>query len=158
MQSSLKSTLFLLLIFTFQASFSQENSAQLHEIIEAVQDHKSYEESEFPLGLYTKEHFRREAMFASGKLKKLDAIDVSKLSPSDKISLALLKYKLQETIDVFEYKLYLNPLLSDAGFHLSLPYNVTQLADYNQVKTYLNKLNAIPEYVDQHLKLSLIHI
>ncbi len=153
MQSSLKSTLFLLLIFTFQVSFSQENSAQLHEIIEAVQDHKSYEESEFPLGLYTKEHFRREAMFASGKLKKLNAIDVPKLSPSDKISLALLKYKLQETIDVFEYKLYLNPLLSDAGFHLSLPYNVTQLANYNQVKTYLNKLNAIPEYVDQHLKL-----
>lgn len=153
MQSSLKSAFFLLLIFTFQVSFCQENSSQLHEIIEAVQDHKSYEESEFPLGLYTKEHNRRESIFAAGKLKKLNTIDVSQLSPSNKISLALLKFKLQETIDIFEYKLYLNPLLSDAGFHLSLPYNVTQLADYSQVKSYLNKLNAIPEYVDQHLKL-----
>ena len=48
---------------------------------------------------------------------------------------------------------FLNPLLSDSGFHSSLVYNVRPLYNYNQVKSYLNKLNAIPNYVDQYLPL-----
>ncbi len=153
MQSSRKLIVLLLFCTSFQLSFSQEKSEELHVIIETVQDHKSYEEKDFPLGLYTEEHYRRESLFAEEQIKKLNLLDASKMSQSDMISLKLLKYKLQETIDTFEFKLYLNPLLSDAGFHLSLPYNVTQLADYSQVKTYLNKLNAIPEFVDQHIIL-----
>ncbi|RKS55120.1 uncharacterized protein (DUF885 family) [Gillisia mitskevichiae] len=142
-----------LFFLSFQALFSQQKSEELNKIIEKVQDHKSYEIKEFPLGLYTEDHYRRQSVFASEQLKKLNLLKASEMSQTDMISLELLKYKLQETIDTFEYKLYLNPLLSDAGFHLSLPYNVTQLADYSQVKTYLNKLNAIPVYVDQHLIL-----
>ncbi|TVZ26771.1 uncharacterized protein (DUF885 family) [Gillisia sp. Hel_I_86] len=151
----LSRTLFLLLFLctTCQLNFGQERSEELNKIIEKVQDHKSYEIKEFPLGLYTEDHYRRQSLFASEQLKKLNLLNTSKMSQTDMISLDLLKYKLQETIDTFEYKLYLNPLLSDAGFHLSLPYNVTHLADYSQVKTYLNKLNSIPEYVDQHLIL-----
>ena len=153
MLSSRKLIILLLLCISFQIGFSQEKSEELNNIIEKVQDHKSYDTKEFPLGLYTEDHYRRESLFADEQLKKLNLLNASKMSQTDMISLELLKYKLQETIDTFEYKLYLNPLLSDAGFHLSLPYNVTQLADYSQVRTYLNKLNAIPEYVDQHLIL-----
>ena len=145
--------LFLFICTTCQVNFAQERSEELNKIIEKVQDHKSYEVKEYPLGLYTEDYYRKESIFASQQLKKLNLLNGSEMSQTDMISLELLKYKLQETIDRFEYKLYLNPLLSDAGFHLSLPYNVTQLADYSQVKTYLNKLNAIPEYVDQHLVL-----
>ncbi len=145
--------LLFFIITTCQLNFAQERSEGLNKIIETVQDHKSYEEKDFPLGLFTEEHYRRQSVFAEEQLKKLNLLDGSQMSQTDMISLKLLKYKLQETIDRFKYKLYLNPLLSDAGFHLSLPYNVTQLADYSQVKTYLNKLNAIPKYVDQHLKL-----
>ena len=47
----------------------------------------------------------------------------------------------------------MNPLLSDAGFHLSLNYQIRNLNNYAQVRSYLNKLNAIPTYVDQHLVL-----
>ncbi|WP_010229872.1 DUF885 domain-containing protein [Gillisia marina] len=145
--------LLLLIITTCKISFAQQRSEELDKIIEIVQDHKSYEVKEYPLGLYTEDYYRRESLFAGQQLKKLNLLNASEMSQTDMISLELLKYKLQETIDRFEYKLYLNPLLSDAGFHLSLPYNVTQLADYSQVKTYLNKLNAIPEYVNQHLLL-----
>ncbi len=145
--------LLLFIITTCKISFGQQRSEELDKIIENVQDHKSYEVKEYPLGLYTEDYYRRESLFANQQLKKLNLLNVSEMSQTDMISLELLKYKLQETIDRFEYKLYLNPLLSDAGFHLSLPYNVTQLADYSQVKTYLNKLNAIPEYVNQHLLL-----
>ncbi|MGO1752453.1 MAG: DUF885 domain-containing protein, partial [Psychroflexus sp.] len=61
--------------------------------------------------------------------------------------------KLQERVDFYEYEAYLNPLLSDSGFHLSLTYHVRDLNNYQQVRSYLDKLNAIPTYVDQHLVL-----
>ena len=41
-------------------------------------------------------------------------------------------------------------MLSDYGFHSSLTYNVRPLNNYEDVKKYLNTLNAIPEYVNQH--------
>ena len=149
-----KSLFLLFLCFlSFRSFLAQQKSEALHKIIEEVQDHKSYEIKEYPLGLYTEDHYRRESVFASEQLKKLNLLKASEMSQTEMISLELLKYKLRETIAVFETKLYLNPLLSDAGFHLSLPYNVTKLANYSQVKTYLNKLNAIPQYVDQHLIL-----
>lgn len=142
-----------LIFLSFQTVFSQQKSAELHQVIETIQNHKSYEYKEFPLGLFSEDHYRRESLFASEQLKKLEGLDASKMSQTDMISLELLKHKLQETVDTFEYKLYLNPLLSDVGFHLNLPYNLTPLASYSQVKSYLNKLNAIPEYVAQHLFL-----
>lgn len=150
----IKNSLPLLILLCFNTSlFSQNEPARLGEIIKEVQDRKSYDKDDFPLGIYTKEYYRREAQFAKEKLDRLTALDKSKLSESEKISAELLKFRLKETVDVFEYEAFLNPLLSDAGFHVSLPYHVRELANYGQVKAYLNKLNAIPLYVDQHLSL-----
>ncbi|CAM4176325.1 DUF885 domain-containing protein [Gillisia limnaea] len=148
-------TLLLILISlsSINISSAQNESAKLQEVITQVQDHKSYDREKFPLGLYTAEFYRREAFFAKEKLKELEVIQKDSLNPSEKISAELLKFKLKETVDFYEYDAYLNPLLSDAGFHVSLPYHVRDLANYDQVKTYLNKLNAIPVYVDQHLVL-----
>lgn len=145
-------TLLILLLLSINGA-AQKESAQLEEIIKQVQDRKSYDKDEYPLGIYTREYYRREAQFAREHLKSLNSLDKSKLSESEKISAELMKFRLKETVDVFEYDAFLNPLLSDAGFHVSLPYHVRELANYSQVKAYLNKLNAIPRYVDQHLAL-----
>lgn len=143
----------LIFLFFTTSLLSQNEALSLGEIIKEVQDRKSYDKDEYPLGIYTKEYYRREAQFAKERLKRLAALDKSKLSESDRISAELLKFRLKETIDIFEYEAFLNPLLSDAGFHVSLPYHVRDLANYSQVKAYLNKLNAVPQYVDQHLSL-----
>lgn len=135
------------------SGFAQDRQVQLSEVIKTVEDHKAYDREQFPLGLYTEDHYRREAAFAKEQLEKLQQINKSELSQTERISLELLKFKLRETVDFYEYEAYLNPLLSDAGFHVSLPYHVTPLTNYEQVKTYLEKLNAVPQYVDQHLAL-----
>lgn len=122
-------------------------------IIKEYEAHKSYDKNEFPLGLYTETYYKQEAEFAENQLKKLNTIDDGSLNETEKISLEMLKFKLQETVDFYNYEAYLNPLLSDSGFHLSLTYQVRDLNNYEQVKAYLNKLNAIPAYVDQHLVL-----
>ncbi|AFU69835.1 hypothetical protein P700755_003173 [Psychroflexus torquis ATCC 700755] len=132
---------------------SQTPSRQLDSIVQTYQDHKGYDLKTYPLGLYTKTYYQQEADFASQLLTDLAEIDNSQLSETEQISLEMLKFKLKETVDFYEFEAYLNPLLSDSGFHLSLSYEVRDLNTYEQVKVYLNKLNAIPTYVDQHFKL-----
>lgn len=132
---------------------SQTPSRHLDSIVQTYQDHKGYDQKTYPLGLYTKAYYQQEAGFASQLLTDLAEIDNSQLSETEQISSEMLKFKLKETVDFYEFEAYLNPLLSDSGFHLSLSYQVRDLNTYEQVKAYLNKLNAIPIYVDQHFKL-----
>ena len=148
------------LIITFSLLFiiisplsAQDNSGELNKIIKEFQDRKAFKPSEHPLGLFTKAHYKREAEFAEQLLSQLNQLDTSKLTESQRISAALIEYRLQHTIKTYEYEAYLNPLLSDSGFHLSLNYHIRDLNSYEQVKAYLNKLNAVPEYVDQHFAL-----
>ncbi len=155
MEETLKSVLFLLLLLIIgcKENKSDSSSTELSKVITIFQDHKGYDKEEYPLGIFTKEHFKAEADFASEQLKALEKIDDKLLTETEKISLGLLQFKLQETIDYTTYERYLNPLLSDAGFHVSLPYMVRPLTNYKQTKKYLDKLNAIPDYVNQNLLL-----
>ncbi|MDN3595473.1 DUF885 domain-containing protein [Zunongwangia endophytica] len=132
---------------------AQNSSAKLDSILKTESEHRAYDYEEYPLGLHTEALYKSEADFAQNLLDKLSNIDKTSLSQTEKITAELMKFKLQERVDQYEYKAYLNPLLSDAGFHVSLPYHVGYLNNYEQVKRYLNKLNAIPQYVDQNLKL-----
>jgi len=123
----------------------------LQTIIKSYEDHEAYGEDEFPLGVFTKEHYKSEFEFAEKKLRELDSISLDGLNENDEISAALLKFVLQDEIDFYKYERYLNPILSDAGFHASLPYMVRPLTNYEQVKKYLNKLNDIPRALEQQL-------
>ena len=129
----------------------KENSSQLlTSIVNEYQDHEGYDEQEFPLGLFTKKFYQSEADFAKTILTKLSEVSEMALSETEVISLKLLKFKLKDQIDYFTFERFLNPLLSDAGFHSNLNYSVRPLSSYKAAKNYLNKLNAIPVFVDQH--------
>ncbi len=148
----------LLLILAFSSACNEKQqiknaSVVLNEIIETYQEHKGYDDKEFPLGLSTKEFYQKEANYAKEQLDLLNEINENDLSDTEKISLTLLKFTLQETIDYNSFEQYLNPLLSDSGFHVDLPYMVHHLNNYDDVKKYLNKLTALPVFVDQHLDL-----
>lgn len=147
-----KSVCFVLLLICFACKKNETNTAAsaLETIIQEYQDHEGYDLDEYPLGIYKQEYYQAEAELAKSYLDRLEAIDGSGLKETNQISLALLKFKLQDKIDFYEFERYLNPLLSDSGFHSSLNYNVRPLANFDQTNEYLNKLNAIPEFVNQH--------
>jgi uncharacterized protein (DUF885 family) len=148
----LRIVLILLLISVIgcQENESKGSSATLDKIITEYQDHESYDKEEYPLGLYTKEYYKSIAEYAKSTLDKLGKIEADGLSETETISLDLLKFNLKDQIAYYEFEQYLNPLLSDYGFHSSLTYNVRPLTNYDDIKKYLNTLNAIPEYVNQH--------
>jgi len=131
-------------------SNTNNSTEVLGKIINTYQDHKGYDKKEYPLGLFTKEYYKNEAEFADSILDELSQVHSDDLNETDKISLELLKFKAQDEINFYEFERYLNPLLSDAGFHSSLNYMVRPLSNYDKTKEYLNKLNALPEFVNQN--------
>ncbi|WP_298322648.1 DUF885 family protein [uncultured Dokdonia sp.] len=146
----------ILLVFCISINVcAQNSSAQLAKIIEDSQEFKWQDDlaDEHPMGVFSKERFEKESAFAKAQLKKLQAISSETLSETERISLELLKFKHQETVDYYAYESYLNPLLSDSGFHSSWNYMVRPISTYKQAVSYLNKLKALPDVVDQYLPL-----
>ena len=146
----MKCSYFFVLIFICSCNSNEQN---LEAIIQEYQNYESYDNEEYPLGNFSSEYFKSEKEFAENILLKLSKIDTDKLDENDNISYELLSFVLNDVIAYYDFERFLNPLLSDSGFHSSLVYNVRPLYNYNQVKSYLNKLNAIPNYVDQYLPL-----
>lgn len=152
-------TLRNLLVITFITLYScgenivKDPSELLQGIIEDYQAHEGYDKNDYPLGLFTEAYYKSEAEFANSTKVALAKINEGALNETDKISLHLLDFVLQDKIDLYEYERYLNPILSDAGFHSNLTYSVRPLTNYSQAKDYLNKLNAIPVFVDQHFEI-----
>jgi uncharacterized protein (DUF885 family) len=144
--------LLVLFCFTFGAK-AQKTNIKLDSIIQEVQQHRGYDREAYPMGLFSKDNFEKEAAFAKAQLEKLAKISDKELSETDAISLELLKFKLQERVDYFEYEMYLNPLLSDSGFHSSWNYMVRPVGSYEEAKFYLKRLEAMPDVVDQYLPL-----
>jgi uncharacterized protein (DUF885 family) len=141
-------------LFLFAISLhAQKPNKKLAQLIDEVQQHKGYDRKVYPMGLFSKAYFEQEAAFAKAQLDKLAKIPESSLSETDAITLTLMRFKLQETVDYFAYERYLNPLLSDSGFHSSWNYMVRPLTSYKQALGYIDRLNALPDVVDQYLPL-----
>ena len=152
MKKSVLSVLGIVLLLTgVVINFSKNSEKKLQETITTYQDHESYDGKKYPLGLFTKEHYESEANFATELLNQLEKINLDDLNENDLISYKLLKFELNDIIDYFYFERYLNPLLSDSGFHSSLNYMVRPLSSYKKTIEYLNKLNSLPEFIDQNL-------
>ncbi len=137
--------------FFFFSCNSVKEEAPLADLIRAYEDYEAYDEETYPMGLPTRERYKKTAEFADSLLQKVKAINIDELEESDAISAELLAFVLQDRIDYYEFERFLNPLLSDSGFHVSWPYMVRPITNYEQAKKYLKKLNALPTYVDHQL-------
>ena len=142
-----------LLILIFIIYSCNSNHENLDVVIKEYQNHNGYDYDEYPLGNFSEDYFKNEKEFAENLLLKLSKIDASKLNENDNISYELLSFELHDIIAYYDFERFLNPLLSDSGFHSSLVYHVRPVNNYKQIKNYLNKLNSIPQYVDQYLPL-----
>ena len=144
--------LIVILLFSCKPEGNNESASKtLANIIEKYQEQKGYDKETYPLGLYTKDYYKAEAQFAKSILKELSGVEAKNLNETEHISLDLLTFVLQDKINFYEFERYLNPLLSDSGFHNNLTYGVRPLINIKQIRNYLNKLNALPDFVDQHL-------
>ena len=160
----IKYIFFCLLTYGFTVNTIAQNGPlpENADIKKVLSDIKSFRETErkrdsslaHPLGSNTEADFLRRYNFYKSADKNLSVIDTGKLTYSDKINLILLRYSLEDELSDYEYKWYLNPILSDAGFHTELTgMGSSVLSTKKEFENYINKLNDIPRYVDENLNL-----
>ena len=146
---------FLIVFFILASCNSGEekcgNSSQnLETLIKSYEERESYDRVEYPLGLFTREYFKEEAKYAEDQLQYFGCIKMEALSETEQISAKLLKFVLEDQMDYYKFERFLNPLLSDSGFHSSLNYEIRPIYNDFDAEEYLKKLNSLPQFVDQH--------
>lgn len=143
-----------LIMFCFFTSQAQTSSKLLQNVIDAYQKEREYGFKKSESVGYTIKYFKNESDFSHKLLKEIDQIDSQELSESEQISMELLSFILQDKIDNYKFKTYLNPITNEIAFHIRLAKITTvKFKNYDDVKTYLLKLDALPKNIDYNLNL-----
>ena len=146
--------LLVALVLTFLIGCRNINPEQkLSKIIETYQNFQQNSDSNYPLGDYSESKFEKRAFFCDSLLTQLQALNPNTLKEDDKISYKLLEFVLNEVVIKYKFKTHWNPILSDAGFHSSLTYQVRPITTKKDALKYLEKLKAIPLYIQQQTEL-----
>ncbi len=107
-----------------------------------------------PLGSHGEEDYYRNYKFYYKLDSSLRKLDTSAFSFADRINYELLLYSFEDDLSTWKYRSFLNPLLSDGGFHSYLPQmGSSSYSTKKEYEEYLKKLQDIPRYVDEHLLL-----
>tara|TARA_S200000501_G_scaffold206004_1_gene193648 strand:- start:734 stop:2446 length:1713 start_codon:yes stop_codon:yes gene_type:complete len=126
---------------------------KLINIIETYQKFQQNSDSNYPLGDFSESKFEKRAFFCDSLLTQLQALNPNTFNEDDKISYKLLEFVLNEVVIKYKFKTHWNPILSDAGFHSSLTYEVRPITSKKGALKYLEKLKAIPLYIQQQTEL-----
>lgn len=106
------------------------------------------------LGSNTEADYLRRYTFYDSVNKVLGSINEGDLSFNEKINLELLQYSIEEEIYSYKYKAYLNPILSDEGFHTGLAEMGSNVySSKKEFDDYIKQLKDIPRFVDEYLDL-----
>lgn len=141
-------------------------SARLHALFEEAWDYRLQENPLFAtsagvdeyndqLPSVTVEDQKRRAKQWRSFLDRLETIDRTQLSRSDRINYDVFERELENRIADVEYETYLIPISHEGGFHSSfarLPDRLT-LETTDDYEDYLARLRAFPSYADQQMAL-----
>ncbi len=158
----MKKFLFVLLFLLLNIkSFSQQNNFH-NKILNIAKEIDKFNKKEFPqdtlsqnpLGNFKESDFLRRYNFQKSIYKKLNQIPFQKLNFDDLINLELLKHEVKNQLDYYEFKEYLNPILSDGGFHIDFAFISSEnIQTQKGFEIYLQKLKAFPKYTQEHMEL-----
>jgi uncharacterized protein (DUF885 family) len=159
----MKKILLLLSLFAFQFSYAQQAPEPQHPVLRAalkkmnaftIEERKIDSMQNLPLGLHGEAEAKRKYDFYVQLDKEIRGIQKSELSFEDEINAELLLYSFEDDISDYKFKAYLNPILSEGGFHT----NITGIANLTfrnskDVDEYLKRLKDIPRYMEEHFGL-----
>ncbi len=86
-------------------------------------------------------------------IAELNKTDVSTLTEQQKINFAILQYRLQNDIDEYRFGAHYMPLTAESGFHSDVLFmlNMSSVKTDKDLQTYLEKLAALPTYMQQQI-------
>jgi len=152
-----------LLLFATTPLFAQKKTSNpetfVDNVLKEIKDFRTSERkrdsaADHPLGSHKEEDFLRRYIFYKSVDRKLKAVNRSKFSFAEEVNIELIEYDIEDEIAEYIYRAYLNPILSDEGFHTRLPGIASgSFTTKKEYDNYIKTLKDIPRYVDEHLDL-----
>ncbi|WP_411275241.1 DUF885 domain-containing protein [Daejeonella sp.] len=131
----------------------------VHSLFQKIKDFEKQEWqkdsiSRHPLRSQTEERFAREYKFYQQLNAQLLNINKALLPFKEQINHELLQHDILDNLAGYQYKSYLNPIISYEGFHTSLASQGNKvLASKKDVDQYIAMLQDVSRYVDENLLL-----
>jgi uncharacterized protein (DUF885 family) len=151
---------FLLPLISVQAQKKKSSgNAVIEKALKEIKDFKTNEKkrdsaSGHPLGSIKEEDFLRRYTFYKSVDAQLKQVNATKLSFDGEINLELLEYDIEDEISSYTFKSYLNPILSDEGFHTDLAQMASGiLTSKKEFENYIRWIKDIPRYVQGNIDL-----
>ncbi len=119
-----------------------------------IAERKIDAQSGFPLGLHTAEKSKRSYDFYIQLDRRIRSIPASELNFTDEINAELLLYSFEDEISEYRFKSYLNPILSEGGFHTQVAGMANQLIRTRKdAEELLKRYADLPRYMEEHFQL-----
>ncbi len=107
-----------------------------------------------PLGSFREEDLARRYRFYKERYDELHSLNAAGAPLEDNINLELMRYRLRSQLNYYEFKEYMNPILSDEGFHTRFAHEARkQFSTAKELRSYINILKAFPAYAGQQMEL-----
>jgi uncharacterized protein (DUF885 family) len=130
----------------------------INAALQAIKDHngakwKKDSSNKHLLGSNTEASIKENYTFYKKLNTRLKAIDKTTLPFQEQINLELIQHQVLDELANYEYQSYLNPILSDEGFHTALARrgNIT-ISNRKEAEQYLLVLQDMPRYVSEQLQ------
>lgn len=155
----MRKIIILVLLVVVSGNINAQKDSTIDRFLKALSNFRQREDKldsilQHPLGSNSEADFKRRYTFNDSLNTALNQVDAKKLSFGDQINLELLKYSIEDDIYSYRYKAYLNPILSDEGFHTGLASMGSQvLSAKKEFENYINRLKDIPRFIDENLNL-----
>src|SRR5689334_13818271 len=149
---------FLSLLSIIGFSQKKEETAvdKMLQAIDGFQQRENRRDSvlHHPLGSNSEEDFLRRYAFYDSAYTALNRIDTASLDFDAQINLELIKYDVEDQLSEWKFRSYLNPILSDEGFHTEIAGMGSQvLTTLKEYENYIQRLKDIPRSVEERLNL-----
>ena len=159
----MKSTLLAVAFFSLLSFSLRAQQVPLHKDIQAaLNEIRAFEKKAWTrdsasnrvLRSHTESAYLAKYELNQRIVAKLSVINKRGFSFDDEINLELLRHQVLDDVAEYQYKSYLNPILSDAGFHTNLAGRAnTAINSKKAAEQYLTLLRDIPRFVEEHLQL-----
>lgn len=159
----MKRIFFFVALFSLQLVFGQQAPEPSHPVLKQAlkkitafnnEERRIDSISNYPLGLHGEAEAKRRFDFFLALDQEIRSISKSELSFEDEINAELLLYSFEDDISDYRFKSYLNPILSEGGFHTNITgMSGTILKNQKDAEAYLAKLNDMPRYMEEHFGL-----
>jgi uncharacterized protein (DUF885 family) len=132
---------------------AEENTNQLYRIFEKVRNHSLKKRDNFFADV-SEAARQEESIFLGEVLDELNRIDISMLSPADRINFEVFKYEQLNQYDLIRHRAYLIPFNAEGGFYNQLSYSIPEgYSSTKEYQKYNDRLKAYPVYFRENISL-----